>query len=64
MWLECQYNMQGNKFRGWMLFTGDDSKHALINHAQEKVWDPAGIQTPDLLNTSQTLLPLSSDAFP
>ena len=25
----------------------------------EKIWDPAGIRTQDLLNTSQTLLPLS-----
>ena len=26
---------------------------------QKKIWGPAGIQTQDLLNTSQTLLPLS-----
>ena len=29
------------------------------NKSMEKFWDPAGIRTQDLLNTSQMLLPLS-----
>ena len=30
-----------------------------ISAKKKKIWDPAGIQTQDLLNTSQMLLPLS-----
>ena len=37
----------------------DDVVERVRNKSTEKIQDPAGIRTQDLLNTSQTLLPLS-----